>query len=224
MSKLILEGGTDVAEMALFCVDDVPQSLSDDESVAEMQKRKTLIRFPTGADGGYLLHLYVSEEIQDETLRYCVEEDNLTGEFTATSGNVGFGGLESAYSTFEPNKNIREDGKIERGSYTYSAFHTEFPDELIEDAVQKKVGPEGVRKLAFPGKIVLASVGVFLSLCFVAFKASYLFFIGAFAVVPLAVFAFKKYTGTENFKRIERLKHEEEKRFPSIVIHLEKNS
>tara|TARA_R110002049_G_scaffold303950_1_gene498676 strand:- start:429 stop:1103 length:675 start_codon:yes stop_codon:yes gene_type:complete len=224
MSKLILEGGTDVAEVALFCVDDIPEVLSDDESVTEMQNRKTLIRLPTGADGGYLLHLYVSEAIPNETLKYCVQEDKLTGEFNTKSGNVGFGGLESTYSKFEPNKNIRENGKIEKGSYMFSAFHTEYPDELIEEAVHSEIGPEGIRKLDISGKIILAGVLSFLVLLFFAFKSSYAFFVGAFAVIPLAVFAFKKYTGTENFKRIEQQKYQVEKNFPSIVIHLEKNA
>lgn len=224
MSKLVLEGGTDVAEVALFCVDDIPESLSDDESVTEMQNRNTLIRLPTGADGGYLLHLYVAESIQDETRKYCVEEDKLTGEFKTKSGNVGFGGLESTYSKFEPNQNIREDGKIEQGSYSYSAFHTEFPDEFIEEAVHKEIGPEGVRKLDISGKIILVGVVAFLALLFFAFKSSYAFLLGAFAVIPLTIFAFKKYTSTESFKKIEKLKHEVEKHFPSIVIQLEKNA
>lgn len=224
MSKLVLEGGTDVAEVALFCVDGIPETLSDEESVTEMQNRRTLIRLPTGADGGYLLHLYVAEAIQDETRKYCVEEDKLTGEFITKGGNVGFGGLESTYSKFEPNKNIREDGKIEQGSYLYSAFHTDFPDEFIEEAIHNEIGPEGVRKLDVSGKIVLAGVVAFLALLFFAFKSSYAFFLGAFAVVPLTMFAFKKYTGTESFKRIEKLKHEVEKHFPSIVIQLDKNA
>jgi hypothetical protein len=224
MSKLVLEGGTDVAEVALFCVDDIPESLSDDDSVTEMQNRKTLIRLPTGADGGYLLHLYVAEAIQDDTRKYCVEEDKLTGEFKTKNGNVGFGGLESTYSKFEPNKNIREDGKIEQGSYSYSAFHTEFPDEFIEEAVHKEIGPEGVRTLDISGKIILIGVVAFLALLFFAFKSNYALFVGAFAVIPLTIIAFKKYTGTESFKKIEALKIEVEKRFPSIVIQLEKNA
>jgi hypothetical protein len=208
----------------LFCVDDIPEVLSDDESVTEMQNRKTLIRLPTGADGGYLLHLYVSEPIPNEILKYCVQEDKLTGEFNTKSGNVGFGGLESTYSKFEPNKNIRENGKIEKGSYMFSAFHTEYPDDVIEEAVHSEIGPEGIRKLDISGKIILVGVLSFLVLQFFAFKSSYVFFVGAFAVIPLAVFTYKKYTGTENFKRIEQQKYQVEKNFPSIAIHLEKNA
>lgn len=224
MPKLVLEGGTDVAEMAFFCVDDTPECLSDNESITEMQNRRTLIRLPTGADGGYLLHLYVGEAIQNETRKYCVEEDKLTGEFSTKNGNVAFGGLESTYSRFEPNKNIREDGKIEQGSYSYSAFHTEFPDELIEEAVHKEIGPGGVRKIDISGKIILVGVVAFLALLFFAFKSSYAFFLGAFAVIPLTILAFKKYTSTESFKKVEKLKSEVEKHFPSIVIQLNKNA
>ena len=224
MSKLILEGGTDVAEVALFCIDDIPEKLSDDDSVTEMQSRNTLIRLPTGADGGYLLHLYVSETVDEDTLKYCVQEDKLTGEFKTTNGNVGFGGLESTYSKFEPNKNIKEDGKIEKGSYLFSAYHTEYPDELIDDAVHREIGPEGVKKLAISGKIVLFSVVIFLVLLFFGFKSNNVFFVGAFVVLPLAIITFKKYTGTESLKKIKQQKFEVEKQFPSIVIQLEKNA
>lgn len=220
MAKLILEGGTDVAEMALFCIDDVPESLPDDDSVTEMRDRKTLIRLPTGADGGYLLHLYVEEDIQDETLKYCVQDDKLTGEFTTEQGNIGFGGLESTYSKFEPNKNIREDGKIEQGRYIYSAFHTEYPDEIIEEAVHKKVGADGVRKLDISGKIILAGIIGFFAFLILAFMSSKTFIIGAFAAVPLTIVAFKKYTGTDSFKKVEEIKKEVERCYPSIVIHL----
>jgi len=224
MAKLILEGGTDVAEVALFCVDDTPESLSDDDSVLDMQNRKTLIRLPTGADGGYLLHLYVSEAIEEDTFKYCVQEDKLTGEFYTKNGNVGFGGLESTYSNFEPNKNIREDGKIKKGSYLFSAYHTDYPAELIEDAVHKEIGADGVKKFDISGKIILVGVIVFLVLIFFGFKSSYAFFTGAIAVVPLTVFAFKKYTETESFKKIEQKKFEVEKQFPSILIQLERNA
>lgn len=224
MSKLVLEGGTDVAEVALFSVDDIPESSPDEDSIEEMENRKTLIRLPTGADGGYLLHLYEPEAIEEDTLEYCVQEDKLTGEFHTKSGNVGFGGLESTYSKFEPNKSIREDGKIEKGSYLFSAYHTDYPSEFIEDAIQREVGREGVKKLSISGNIILVGVIVFLAFLFLGFVLDYDFFIGAIAAIALTIITFKKYTGTESFKEIEHQKNQVEKKFPSIVIHLEKNA
>ncbi|TDF37240.1 hypothetical protein EYS14_13885 [Alteromonadaceae bacterium M269] len=222
MSKIILEGGTDTAEMALFCSDTLPEHLPDSKFVTEMQNRNTLIRLPTGADGGYLLHIYVNESLQEKVLEYCVQEDKLTGEFNTQNGNVSFGGLESTYASFKPNKNIREDGQIERGSYFYSAYRTEFPDEAIEEAIQREIGTRGVKMIGIPGKIALAGVLLTLSTLLAAFTSDYTFFLGAFATITSTMFIYRQYTRTEGFKKIDKLKNDVEKNFPSIIIRLDK--
>lgn len=60
MPRYRLPAGTDVAEMALFDVDSLPQSQPPDgEGLDELATRKRLIRLPTDGDGDYLLHLYL---------------------------------------------------------------------------------------------------------------------------------------------------------------------
>ncbi len=220
MPKLILEGGTDVAEVAFFCLADIPREISDNESVCEMQKRHSLVRLPTGADGGYLLHLYEDELVDDDIWQYCVKEDKLTGEFLTKKGNIGFGGLESTYSKFEPNKNIREDGIITQGNYLFSAYHTDYPNEVIEKTVEDRIGKEGMKIIEFPGHIIMVSVVLILVFLFLAFNFGTAYLIAAVAVIPFAVTIFKTVTKTEKYIRVDALKSEVERKFPSIVIHL----
>jgi hypothetical protein len=137
MTTLYLPAGTDVAEMALFDVDAIPRSLPRDESAfGQLAFDERLIRFPTGADGGYLLHLFVNEQIPTDIEGYCLKDDRLVGGFYTSEGRIAFGGIESAYAEFKPNPYIRSDGLIEPGRYAYTAYRTEFPDELVMQAVR----------------------------------------------------------------------------------------
>ena len=137
MTTLCLPAGTDVAEMALFDVDALPRLLPRDvEDFAQLTSQEQLVRFPTGADGGYLLHLFANEAIPADTMRYCVADDKLTGDFYTSEGRIAFGGMESVYAEFKPNPNIRADGLIEPGRFTYTAYHTDFPDELVMQAMR----------------------------------------------------------------------------------------
>ncbi|RTL32717.1 MAG: hypothetical protein EKK49_10575 [Rhodocyclaceae bacterium] len=137
MTAICLPAGTDVAEMALFDVDALPRLLPRDvEGFAQLTVEERLVRFPTGADGGYLLHLFVNEAIPKDTERYCISADKLTGHFHTTEGRIAFGGMESAYAEFRPNANIRSDGLIAPGRYAYTAYRTEFPDESVAQALR----------------------------------------------------------------------------------------
>jgi hypothetical protein len=136
MTIVYLSAGTDVAEMALFDVDALPRLLPRDvEDFAQLTSQMHLVRFSTGGDGGYLLHLFANEPVPDSTLRYCLADDKLIGEFHTSKGRIGFGGMESVYAEFKPNPNIRADGSIEPGHYAYTAYRTDFPDELVENAM-----------------------------------------------------------------------------------------
>lgn len=117
--------------MAFFDIDALPAGSPDDSTVETLVASNRLIRFPTGGDGGYLLHLYVDEPVPADLQRFCLADDKFTGGFSTEHGNVAFGGLESTFANFEPNRLIRADGTIPSGDYSYTAFHTEFPDELV---------------------------------------------------------------------------------------------
>jgi hypothetical protein len=128
--------------MAFFDADSVPRALSRDEfAFVVLASQERLVRFPTGADGGYLLHVFISQPIPEEVKRYCSTEDVVTGFFSTDSGHIAFGGLESTYAEFEPNSSIRSDGSIEPGRYSYTAYRTEFPDELVMQAIRVERNP-----------------------------------------------------------------------------------
>ena len=137
MAMIYLSGGTDVAEMALFDADALPRRLPRGiEDLAPLSSQEQLVHFPTGADGGYLLHLFVNETIPASTMRYCLADDKLNGNFYTSTGRIAFGGLESIYAEFKPNPNIRADGLIEPGRYVYTAYRTDFPGELVQKAIE----------------------------------------------------------------------------------------
>lgn len=164
MPHLRLAGGTDVAEMALFDADSLPDSKSSAESLLALAEFNSIIRFPTGADGGYLLHLFVDEAIPDSLRKYCVIDNNLSGTFVTKGGNVAFGGVESTFSSFRSNPHIRSDGVIDSGTYSYTAFNTDFPNDLIAQAIQVEAS-SGERWLSrAPVLIVLSTIFVSASL------------------------------------------------------------
>jgi hypothetical protein len=137
MTIVYLSAGTDVAEMALFDVDALPRLLPRDvEEFGQLTAQEQLIRISTGGDGGYLLHLFVNETIPAATLRYSLADDKLTGHFYTSEGRIAFGGMESVFAEFKLNPNIRSDGVVAPGRYAYCAYRTDFPDELIMEAVR----------------------------------------------------------------------------------------
>lgn len=76
--KLVLPGGTDVAEMALFSLEAVAGVRRIDETAIEsLEKQGFAVRMPTGADGGYLLHAYVDEPIPEDVLKHCANDDRI---------------------------------------------------------------------------------------------------------------------------------------------------
>lgn len=157
-----LPAGTDVAEMALFDMDGLPHERPcDGERFDELVARKGLIRFPTGGDGGYLLHLYVNESPPAHVMQYCLTDDQLCGEFSSPCGNIAFGGVESVFQSFQPNKHIRSDTVIAPGNYTYKAYQTNIPDEAIEAALQRVPSTPAERWLdRAPMVITLTALGL----------------------------------------------------------------
>jgi hypothetical protein len=219
--KLILEGGTDVAQVALFCREDLPDSTPNDESVSAMEQRDTLIRLSTGADGAYLLHLYVDEPIEEHVFRFCVQDDSLSGRFTTKNGKVGFGGLESTSSQFTPNNNIRADGEIAQGSYQYTAYHTEYPDEHIEGAVIDAIGNEGMRYLNRPTLILWPTLLAVAILLVLTISRSLLFAIPAILVAMAGGLLYIRYVRSAKYLQLQQQKREVERNYPGIVIRLE---
>ncbi|HEY9109393.1 MAG TPA: hypothetical protein VIN58_22155 [Roseateles sp.] len=217
MTKVCLPAGTDVAEMALFDIDALPSSLPRNaEDLDQLIAGARLIRIPTGGDGGYLLHLFVDEQMPPDMRRYCPSEDALTGDFYTSEGRIAFGGMESAFTSFKPNPNIRTDGVIEPGRYAYTAYRTEFPDELVEQAMRV----ERTTLDRWIGRApLLAALALFVAVVALAvvqqFVAAGLALLGGVTVV-------KWLRRLPAYRALVARRDEAQLAFPSVVMELKK--
>lgn len=215
MTVVQLPAGTDVAETALFDVDAIPQVLSRHlRELDQISSNAQLVRFPTGADGGYLLHLFVDEAMPEHTKRYCSAEDGLTGDFYTSAGRIAFGGLESAYGSFKPNANIRSDGVISPGRYTYTAYRTEFPDDVFAQAMKF----EQSAREKWAGRLpMLATLALVPAVFFLTVSKHLALAVTAAAGGILAVKALKRLPAYQDFAA---RREQAQLAFPSIVIEL----
>lgn len=221
MPRIVLEGGTDIAEMLLFGTDDLPTGKTGSAELSRLIDSNRAIRMPTGGDGGYLLHLYIDdEEIPDDTKQFCIADDSIESEFDAGSGRIAFGGVESAYADFVPNANIRSDAEIPPGRYRAVAFRTEYPDALIETAIKDAVGPDGERALAVPSKIVLGTIAATVLFVVVGVNVNTLGLVGAVISLVAGVTWYRSYTGTAAYRALEEKQRLAQVDYPSIVIRL----
>lgn len=217
MAHLRLPAGTDVAEMAFFDADALPQSRAGESTVAALAASNRLIRFPTGADGGYLLHVYVDEPIPVDLQRFCQAEDCLSGVFYTSRGSVAFGGVESAHANFKPNRSIRSDGTIDPGEYSYTAFRTEYPDELEEEAARVE-RTSGERWLSRAPVIL-----VLLTLVAAASFAVVQRWVLAGLVLLVCNFGLKGIRRVPAYQAIQARRELAQLEFPSIVVELRSN-
>lgn len=218
MTTIYLPAGTDVAEMALFDVDAIPCKLPCDvEDFSLLVSQGRLIRFPTGADGGYLLHLFVDEPIPEYTKRYCRADEKLTGEFCTSEGRIAFGGLESAYAEFKHNANIRTDGTIEPGRYAYTAYKTEFPDELVMQAarVERTTGEWWLGRVPVFATLVLFAIAFALAIARQ--------FVPAGVVLICGFLIVKWLQRLPSYQALVTRREQAQLAFPSIVIELQSN-
>jgi tetratricopeptide (TPR) repeat protein len=136
--RIVLPGGTDIAEVALFSLDSLPKSSEHDaESAAALEAQYQAIRIETGSDGGTLMHLYVDVPAPDLVLKFRVPDSGRTGVLRAVSGRIAFGGVESMCSDFRENPNIRSDAEIASGEYDVDLWFMAYPGEMIEEALQR---------------------------------------------------------------------------------------
>lgn len=220
MPKIVLEGGTDIAEVLLFGTDGLPTGKTDSDVLSQLIGSSRAIRMPTGSDGGYLLHLFVDDEIPEDTMRFCVADDSLEAEFDAGSGRIAFGGMESAYADFVPNANIRSDTEIPPGRYRAVAYRTDYPDDLIETAIEDAVGPDGERAMAVPSKIVLGTIAATVLFVVVGINVSAWGLVGAAIVLTAGVIWYQTYTGSAEYMELETKQRMAQIDYPSIVIRL----
>ncbi len=204
--------------MALFDSDALPLSRPPDgEGLDELVARGRLIRLPTGADGGYLLHLYVDESPPEQVMRYCATDDRLDGQFTATGGRIAFGGVESTFQHFKPNSAIRSDAVIPAGSYTFTAYRTDIPEEVFNQAI--KVASTSRERWLDRAPMVV----VLVTICFMVMMIASKSFVGAVLVLALGYLSFKGVKRLPDQGALAARRDEAQLDLPSIVMELRPN-
>jgi hypothetical protein len=218
MSHHRLPAGTDVAEMALFDIDAMPQARPPDaKAIDRLAAHERLIRLPTGSDGGYLLHLFVDEVVPDQVLQFCIDDDKLIGRFNSTGGRIAFGGLESAFQDFKPNPFIRSDVLVPPGYYAYTAYRTDIPDEIIDQATCVESTPAERWLSRAPLVITLTTLGLAFTFAICGR------FLIVLPVLMAAYFALKAVKRTPSYKALDARRQEAQLAFPSIVIEMWSN-
>lgn len=220
MTKLVISGGTDIGEMALFSPEKIPGVVDHDDRVKKMEEEHHLIKLPTDADGSYLLHLYVHDNIDNEIYDFCDHDNSLSGDLHLESGRLAFGGLESVDSKFHQNKNIRNDELIEPGEYVFTAYRTEYPEEYIEDKCSSVIGEEGQKHLDFSAYIVAIRFVLSIIFLFLGVKINFYFFAVFLIIVIGTTVWLSKYTKSEKYQKLEREVEEIQSQYPSIVVKL----
>ena len=218
MKHLALAGGTDVAAVALFASSALPSKRELNEKVlATLERDESMVRFSTGADGAYLLHLYVDQEIPPQISRYCVQDDLKRGRIQVSTGAIAFGGVESVAKDFEPNENIRSDGQIPPGIYEYVAYHTEFPEEYESTKVASSLSRLERTVATLPD--VAPPVAFLLIVASVALRQYVLagsLFMASWAAVKLS-------RRTIAYKTWHSERRQRDMQYPSIVVALRSN-
>jgi len=210
-----LPAGTDVAEMALFDVDAVPKSrLPDRATIDALIAQERLISFPTGADGGYLLDLYINEAVPDHIRQHCEADDQLTGHFATSNGRIAFGGAESAFMDYRPNANIRSDASVDPGRYAYTAYRTEFPEALVHDATRVERNRQEWWARRMPMFAVLLAIVLTTALLALRHPA------WAALAVLLCVAAFRWFRSRPMYWDVVARQDQAQLAFPSIVIEM----
>ena len=218
MAALILEGGSAGTEVALFSRDRLPASPSKDLGGLDTDGRA--MRLEIGANGVYLLHLYVDEEPPENVRSWLDEDDTLEYEFASDSGAIAFGGVESVHDGFEPNPAIRSDAEIPSGRYRAVAYHTDYPDERLDEAIEERLGKAGIDKVQRPGRIFIGAVLLIISMIIMGFADTPWYFGGALLVAAAAWLWTRGITRTDEYRALESARRDVERNFPSIVITL----
>ena len=155
--KGIIATGTDVATVCFFDPSALPGNFDErsgddvQEMLTELAAQGRVWTCETGADGAFLFHFYVDEEVPALIRKYSIEPQS-TPRFLVPGGTICACGAE--FAARDPwngpsagpkgglNKYSHMGGKFElpAGEYEVMAWRTEWPDELLEQTMEKAVG------------------------------------------------------------------------------------
>lgn len=233
--RIVVGTGTDVG-----CV-----GLGDSALLAPMRERKghdiekvrddavasgALWLSETGADGGYLVHLYVDEEPPADVARY-LEGPIVIERLCVPSGKLIVAGEEclSGALSLEKHPHMGSVVQVAPGEYQMTAFRGDAPEEVIEaqfetrtTAEERKAWSIGNRLTAMCvlGTLAALFLGYFVYVRTASIWTSLIPVIGA--VAPWAYRT--RYCASERYRRAERIYRSIEQEFPSIAVVLRKRT
>jgi hypothetical protein len=197
-----------------------------DRQRADLVASHALWRAETGADGAYLIYLYVNED-PPAAIGSPLKDPIVIDRFQVPSGRLLVAGedvLLGARSLSEYPQ-MGQEVQIGAGQYTLTAFRSEAADELLEQRFLERATPDERRAWALGNR--LAGVCFFLSV--VALVAAYFTYLRTLspiaAFLPLIV-ATAAWLGRSRFRRAalyqsaKRIFHASELELPSIVLVL----
>jgi hypothetical protein len=224
----VLEAGTDVATVVLFDPTGLPSDFDTrwrgypSELGKDLQQQGRMFWVETGSDGAFGLHICVDEQAP-EYLQPFLKEPLQIENFLVPGGSLAFCGSE--YAGRDTHNPKISKVVIPSGVYAATFYRTEYPDDMVEEAVESNIGTASARLQNTVG--VLTGIGVFGSvISAVAVVASWfarwtLICLGillSLAVVGLAILK------TPRFKHIDSQSMEVQKKYPSIVAVFKKKA
>jgi hypothetical protein len=163
----VVEAGTDAATLLLFdpaaLPDDFDARFPDDPIglLERLTEAGVVCCFPTGGDGGYLLHAYVWEPVPED-LRPYVGEQVPGGGLFCPSGRVYFAGVEYAFrdndSFLRRHPHMGESFPVPPGDYRLAACEMDYPEGLQEDRLKAAVSPVAYALHQGMGYVVMGAV------------------------------------------------------------------
>jgi hypothetical protein len=244
--KHVVETGTDVATVCFFDPAALPQDFDARakrdafETIEELSGQGRIWWLNTGADGAYLFHFYVNEEVPALIRQHSCDPQEVA-KFIVPSGTVWACGVEYAARDplcghgMTPGGGLKKfdhmGGKFElpAGEYFMTAWRTEWPDDLVESEIEKQIGKQSAKGqdrlgvttgVLFFGLIVISVVTLFKTLKAWAGGGLGSSFLWAWAIVILGwticIPLMRKLSRLEKDPK----RREVEREFPSIVVQM----
>jgi hypothetical protein len=241
--RAILQAATDVASLCFFDPAALPKDFdaeticaTEDGKFAFMEKG-LLWCTDTGADGGYLFHFYVDEDIPERIRQHSLDPIRMAS-FKVPSGVIWACGAE--YSSTDPGEktlkkfpHMGQNFSLQAGEYALEAWRTEWPDGMIEDEIRKRCGEGDSKRMRLLGPIAgsIFVVGAIFTVAMAMVTLPSLwngkwkagFGWGWFAVFVMGVAALVVF---RKLNRMEKnpARREAEREFPSIVVQMRKTA
>lgn len=153
--RAIIETGTDVASVCFFDPAALPPTFGDATREDLMTGNRSLVEEgrvwcqDTGADGGYLFHFYVEEQVPEHIQRHASDPQRLKS-FRVPSGTIWACGTE--YAALDPGKagldkfqHMGQKFVLPSGTYTMTVWRTEWSDAEREAAMRKRCSKQALR-------------------------------------------------------------------------------